>query len=100
MKAADLIKALQAVDPESEVRFCVGDRRDDDYRDMCAKVELIHGNCLEKLSVALVEIEPKDKPSAHIVLLADGFNGYNFLSYVNEFNQQFPELRKHDPETK
>ena len=54
MKAKDLIKVLQSVDPESEVTMTLG--RSDEYRDTCAKAELVCGECLEFLSIDKVEV--------------------------------------------
>ena len=54
MKAKDLIKVLQSVDPESEVTMTLG--RSEEYRDACAKAELVCGECLGSLSIDKVEV--------------------------------------------
>lgn len=49
MKAKDLIKVLQAVNPESDVTLSLG--KNDEYRAQCAKAELADDGCLGYLSV-------------------------------------------------
>lgn len=54
MKAKELFKILNVVDPESEVIVQVG--KNDEYRELCAKAELVTGECLGVLTVESVEI--------------------------------------------
>ena len=92
MKAADLIKALQAVDPESEVSFGIGDKRDDNYRDMCAKGELQTCECLQHLRVETVEIVSDKTPWAHVVLRQSNISSYDLECYQRDFDKKYPEL--------
>lgn len=54
MKAKELIKVLQAVDPESDVLAAVG--MNSIYREMYAKAELVTKECLSVLRVDSIEI--------------------------------------------
>lgn len=58
MKAKDLIRVLQGLDPESTITLSLG--RDDDYREQCAKAELATEECLCYLDVDKIEIYPED----------------------------------------
>lgn len=53
MKAKDLIRVLQALDPESSVSMSLGNNNE--YREKCAKAELVSGGCLSYLSVDTVK---------------------------------------------
>lgn len=54
MKAKELIRVLNAVDPESDVLASVG--RTVEYQELCAKAELVTGECLSVLNVDVVQI--------------------------------------------
>lgn len=56
MKAKDLIRVLQGLDPESSISLSLG--RNDEYREQCAKAELAKGECLGYLDVDKIEIYP------------------------------------------
>lgn len=58
MKAKDLIRVLQVLDPESGVSLSLGNNNE--YREKCAKAELVSGSCLEYLSVESVEFHDDD----------------------------------------
>ena len=58
MKAKDLIRVLQGLDPESTITLSLG--RNDDYREQCAKAELAAGECLGYLAVDKIEIHPEN----------------------------------------
>ena len=53
MKVKKLIRILQALDPESFVTLSLG--RDEEYRNMCAKAEIITGDCLDYLDIDRIE---------------------------------------------
>ena len=82
MKAKDLIKVLQALDPESSISFSLG--HDDDYRETCAKAELTEGECLGYLAVDTIEFHNDDESMwCDIVLQQDN------LCYLEEAAEQF-----------
>lgn len=54
MKAKDLIRILQGLEPDATVLFEVG--RYEEYRKLCAKAELAKGDCLTCFDVDKVEI--------------------------------------------
>ena len=54
MKAKELIRILEAVDPESEVMASISG--DAESLKSCAKAELVTGECLSVLAVDFVEI--------------------------------------------
>ena len=58
MKAKDLIRVLQGLDPESTITLSLG--RDDEYREKCAKAELAEGECLGFLAVDKIEVYPEN----------------------------------------
>lgn len=60
MKVKELIKILQAVNPDTTVSFQVGGCNDDEYRTMCAKAELASGHCISDLKVLYVEIREEE----------------------------------------
>ena len=71
MKAKELIKILEGVDPESEVAFGIGRYGDGEYRRRCAKAELMLGECLDYLVIDYVAIHKNDcdnEPWANIIL--------------------------------
>ena len=91
MKAKDLIKILQGVDPESVVSLSLG--REQEYRDLCAKAELAIGDCLNFLTIDRVEIyEDSDEPEiwAEIVLKQD--NILCLEDNAEKFDEQYKKL--------
>lgn len=54
MKAKELIRILNAVGPESDVLAAV--QCGGNYRELCAKAEIVTGECLSPLTVESVEI--------------------------------------------
>ena len=87
MKAKDLIKVLQALDPEKGVSFSLG--RDQEYRDKCAKAELICGDCLGFLAIDKIEFHDEgDDMWCDIVLKQDN------LCYLDDEADKFDEKYK------
>lgn len=84
MKAKDLIRVLQALDPESGVSMSLGNNNE--YREKCAKAELVSGGCLECLSVDSVEFHNDyDELWCDIVLRQ------NNLCYLDDTAKRFDE---------
>lgn len=86
MKAKDLIKILQAVDPDSKVTMMLGDVHDDEYRIMCSKVQLASGECLDFLAVKSVCIYEDSGTYADIVLKQDNYSDENLERIANDFD--------------
>lgn len=87
MKAKDLIRVLQGLDPESTISLSLG--RDGEYRDKCAKAELAVGGCLDFLDFDRIEIYPNgggDEMYADIVLKQ------NNLCYLDEEAAKFDKM--------
>ena len=99
MKAADLIKALQVADPNTEVGFSLGDKHEDEYRDMCAKAELETMECLSILDVAVVEIISDEMPWANVVLRQSNILDCDLYTHASDFDKKYPDLKFY-PENK
>lgn len=77
MKAKELIKVLGSVDPESEVALGIGRYGNEEYREQCAKVQLVHGECLDFLTIDCVVVHKGDgdnEPWADIILQQNNFS--------------------------
>lgn len=88
MKAKELIKILKSVDPESEVELGIGRYHDEEYRNLCAKAQLLHGECLDCLRIDCVVIHKvgvDENPFAGIIL-----QQYNF-SDLSSIGRNFDE---------
>ena len=87
MKAKDLIRVLQGLDPESHVTLSLG--RDDEYRKKCAKAELATGDCLGFLAVDKIEIHPDEGGKD---MWADIVLEQNNLGYLEEEAEKFDKM--------
>ena len=87
MKAKDLVRVLQGLDPESHVTLSLG--RNDEYRKKCAKAELATGDCLGFLDVDKIEIHPEDGGEE---MWADIVLEQNNLGYLEEEAEKFDEM--------
>lgn len=84
MKAKDLIRVLQALDPESGVSMSLGNNNE--YREKCAKAELVSGDCLRFLDVDTVEFH-----NDHDELWCDLILRQNNLCYLDDTAHRFDE---------
>lgn len=94
MKVKYLTKLLEGLDPEIDVTFQVG--RDDAYREKCAKVELVDGECLEYLDVDRLVVYPEDNegnPSFADITLEE-YNHFNLNKKAAEFNIIYKSNKK------
>ena len=94
MKAKDLIKVLNAVSPNSEVTFSIG--RDQKYRDTCAKVELLNGDCLLYLGIDHIELygnaeadEDGVSTWSDIVLKQTNYQEAHLLFLAGEYDKKY-----------
>jgi len=87
MKAKDLIRVLQGLDPESSVTLSIG--RDDEYRKKCAKAELATGDCLGFLAIDRIEIYPNEGGKE---MWADIVLEQNNLGYFEEEAARFDTI--------
>ena len=88
MKARELFKILNVVDPESEVIVSVG--KNDEYRELCAKAELVTGECLGLLTVESVEIlgaEGGSEMFATLILRQNNVD--DLLDTAGKFDKKF-----------
>lgn len=72
MKAKNLVRILQGLAPDAQVIFSLGET--EQYRDDCAKAQLVTGECLGFLAVQKIEIRPgndQDDEVAEIILEQD-----------------------------
>lgn len=84
MKAKDLIRVLQALDPESGVSLSLGNNNE--YREKCAKAELVSSGCLECLSVDTVVFH-----NDYDELWCDLILRQNNICYLDDTAQRFDE---------
>lgn len=77
MKNKDLIRVLQALDPEQEVTFSLGSGVESAHRTMCAKAELMKGKCLKYLNVSGINITMDETDQsvaiADVILFCDNY---------------------------
>lgn len=91
MKAKDLIKILEAA-PEAEVDLQIGGYREEEYRETCAKLELLDGECLNFLDVDYAIVHPdkyKEGTVAFISLVLRQTNYSNLEAAAEEFDNMF-----------
>jgi len=93
MKIGQLVKILQAADPDKEVFLQLGE--DDRYRDQCAKVEIAQGECLGFLRLDRVKIwqEPKGETYFDLILKQDNWPEETFAEVNKEFDEKHPEYK-------
>ena len=91
MKAKDLIRVLQALAPESSVSFALGNNNE--YREKCAKAELVSGGCLEYLSVDSVEFHDDDGELWCDIILRQN-NLYDLDDTAHRFDEKYQRIKK------
>lgn len=95
MKAKDLIKILNSVNPDSEISLTLGTDRDYEYRKECAKAELVSEECLNFLVIDKVVINNDGKDGddlwADIVLKQDNIIRLN--DFVRDFDKIYTDTR-------
>ena len=90
MKAKELIKILQAADPEEIVRFRLS--KDDEYRERCAKAEIVTGEVLGYLTAESVEIcDFGEGLYTCVTLKQDNLKECSLDFYVDEFDKNYKE---------
>ena len=88
MKAKELIRVLQAVDPNSDVIASVG--HNDENRALCAKAELMTGECISVLTVGSVEILGAEGGcEMYAILLLDQENVDDLWDTAEEFDKLY-----------
>lgn len=78
MKVKELIKVLQTLDQETLVSFQIGS--DQEYRNMCAKAELVSGDAFDGFTVKVVEIYDNNEDDGLLatIVLTHYRSGYLF----------------------
>ena len=91
MKAKELIKVLEAVNPESEVSLQIGGYGDDgeEYRDMCAKVQIESGECLDYLRIDYAIIHDDDDMWVYLVLRQNNYNVCDMSGIAKKFDEKY-----------
>ena len=97
MKAKDLIRMLQGLEPECIVVLSLGS--DNKYRTDCAKAELVVGECLGYLAVDRIELYLEDEDTepdmfARIILRQNNL-GY-LLDEAKEFDKTYKKIEDND----
>lgn len=88
MKARQLIKILEAVDPESEVSLQIGSDKDQTYRDLCAMAELTDGECLSFLKISEAKIYEDDEKTC-VSLTLQQWNYSDLESAAADFGETY-----------
>lgn len=96
MKVKDLIKVLQAVDPEKYVTLSLGNN--DEYRAQCAKAELGVGDCLGYLSVDSAVIRGYASDSLWCDIIVQQDNICDLEAAEDKFNEKYEAInhRQHE----
>ena len=92
MKAKELIKVLEAVGPESEVGLQIGGYGDagEEYRNMCAKVQVDSGECLDYLRIDYAIIHDDDEDVwVNLVLVQNNYNADDMSGIAKNFDEKY-----------
>ena len=93
MKAKNLIKILDLMDPEDEVCFGIGAAHDDEYREICAKAEIVSGQCLNYLRVSSADVDRDTSYNEEKIVLYLNLEQFNLYS-LREDAKKFDVLYK------
>ncbi len=93
MTSEKLIKILGAVDPESEVVLQLGHVDEDDYRDVCAKVQIADGDCLDFLEIDEVFINEDGDRRLSPNLILRQFNYNDIDGTAADFDKEYTKVR-------
>lgn len=90
MKAKELIKVLEAVNPESEVGLQIGGYggAGEEYRDMCAKVQIESGECLDYLHIDYAVIHDAGDMWVNLVLRQSNYAESDMSDIAKEFDEK------------
>lgn len=91
MKAKNLIRVLQTLDPESGISLSLGNNNE--YREKCAKAELFSGGCLSNLSVDSVEFHDDDGELWCDIIVCEN-NLYDLDDTAQRFDEKFQRIKK------
>lgn len=91
MKAKELIKVLEAVNPESEVAFQIGGYGDagEEYRNMCANVQIESGECLNYLRIDYAIIHDDDDVWVNLILMQNNYNISDMADIAKKFDEKY-----------
>lgn len=97
MKVGLLLKILQGLDPETNVRFTIGNdsTEGEEYRLKCAKAQIQSGACLDWLDVNWVQIEKpyedEDELLARVILRQDDYSIDGLDNAAERFDKRYIE---------
>ena len=91
MKAKELIKVLEAVDPECEVGLQIGGygNAGEEDRDMCAKVQIESGECLDYLRIDYAIIHDDEDTWVNLILRQNNYNDSGMPNIVKRFDAKY-----------
>ena len=88
MKAKELIRILQGLEPDTSVVFELG-RGDAEYRKQCAKAELSTGSCMEYMEADKVDIIVDDGENGELCnIILRQANLVRLDAAVKEYDEQ------------
>ena len=88
MKAKELIKILEAVNPESKVALQLGGYREEEYREVCAKAEIMSGECLDFLRIDSAIIHSNDEDTwVNLILRQFNYTEKGLHDSAEEFDK-------------
>ena len=97
MKNKDLIRVLQALDPEQEITFSLGSGIKSAHRTMCAKAELMKGECLKYLNVSGINIIMDETDHsvaiADVILFCDNYTDKLLEETAKMYDEEFGKNR-------
>lgn len=91
MTAKELIKVLEAVNPESEVGLQIGGygNAGEEYRNMCAKVQIESGECLDDLRIDYAIIHDDDDGWLNLVLRQNNYIESDMPDIAKKFDEKY-----------
>ena len=93
MKAKDLIRILNSVEPDAEVRFSLGKAEKQEYRNLCAEAELLQGECLQNMTSTGAEVDLFEGALFLTIILEQDY--YDDLDWVKkEFDKNFKVIEE------
>lgn len=97
MTNKELIGILRALPPEEVPFFSLGGGGDlgNEYRRLCAKAELISGECLDYLRIDSVEIIDNSDPDGSGIwanIHLEQINLYDLESFGKKFDEQYKKV--------
>lgn len=96
MKAKELIKILEAVNPDSEIGLQIGGygATGEEYRDLCAKVQVESGDCLNYLCIDHAIVHSDEETWVNLVLLQHNYNDSDLPGIARKFDEKYNQNKE------